>query len=174
MGTYSAKPAGGRVSQVGDRSDKPSSVSLGTMPTDDDHLSGTVVTDGLERRSRTGAGTALHRGKDFAVSSSWSPRKFISCEMSVAFARDVTVRTSRIATDGRYPLPFCDITIACARTFLSHAGACERSSGSVRKNYTTKYDYRETGSMSSVPGTHPCARASPARVSSTKDTASGG
>lgn len=40
---------------------KPNSVA-------DDHLSGSIVTDTLERRSRTRAGTALHSGKDLAVS----------------------------------------------------------------------------------------------------------
>jgi hypothetical protein len=41
----------------------------------------------------TSVGTALHRGKDFAVSPS--------------LKRLVSVRTSRIAPCGRYPLPFC-------------------------------------------------------------------
>ncbi len=48
-----------------DQRGKPSSVV-------DDHLSGRMLTHALERRSRTTAGTALHSGKDLAVSSSSS------------------------------------------------------------------------------------------------------
>lgn len=55
-------------------------------------------------------GTALHPGKDFAVSLCMLPCGIIQLPerswMLSAFARSVTARTSEITFDGRYPLPF--------------------------------------------------------------------
>jgi len=57
------------------------------------------------------AGTALHRSKDLAVALVLLPERLIhadcSARMPFAFACGVSVRTSRLAPDGRYPLPFC-------------------------------------------------------------------
>lgn len=72
------------------------------------------------------AGTALHRSKDLAVAPATLPKRLIppqTCvygRMPCFFklprfrATGVSVRTSRLAPDGRYPLPFCG-TVPLAR-----------------------------------------------------------
>ena len=83
------------------------------LPRPGDHLSGTPLARRLERRSlvRHGddAGTALHRGKDLAVSVSRLPSKLIrfpeEVDGSFLSVGTVSVRTSRLAADGNYPLP---------------------------------------------------------------------
>lgn len=73
----------------------------------------------LKRHFRLAADTALRRGKDFAV--------------SLPLKGFVTVLTSRIAPDGRYPLPFCPVctgpvfglsSIACLAA--DHSGCLAR------------------------------------------------
>lgn len=59
---------------------------------DGDHLSVAPVARRIKRHSPIAQGTALHRGKDLAVSAGLN--------------RVVSVRTSWIAPGGRYPLPF--------------------------------------------------------------------
>lgn len=61
--------------------------------------------------------TALHRGKNFAVSSPCCHEGHPN-RMHRPFGVSVSVRISRLAADGRYPLPF-SIERACVRTFLS-------------------------------------------------------
>jgi hypothetical protein len=80
-----------------DRADKPNSVV-------DDHLSGPDVAIGLERHSTLANGTALHAGKDLFVAfpSRDGP---IPLGNSQPFGVDVSVVTSILADDGRYPLP---------------------------------------------------------------------
>jgi len=71
-----------------------------------DHLSGSFVTSGLERHSPPKWSTALHAGKDLFVA-------FPSCDGHIPrgnsrpFGVDVSVVTSILADDGRYPLPVC-------------------------------------------------------------------
>ena len=51
-------------------------------------------------------GTALHGGKDLFVALP-SFNGILPEGSPFAFAQDVTVVTSILADDGRYPLPFC-------------------------------------------------------------------
>ena len=82
-----------------DRADKPNSVV-------DDHLSGPVITDKLERHSPISQRTALHGDKDLLVAFPSRDGR-IPRGNSRPFGVDVSVGTSRLATCGRYPLPFC-------------------------------------------------------------------
>lgn len=96
-----------------DRHGKPNSVV-------DDHLSGPHITVKLERRSFK-EGTALHRDKNLAVSAGLN--------------RVVSVRISRLAADGRYPLPCCSFLPVFG---LSSLYKCiERSPMPVLLDYTT-------------------------------------
>jgi hypothetical protein len=79
---------------VFDWSDKPNSVV-------DDHLSGTIVAKRLERHFRALPlrqlpDTALHWGKDFAVSSLQSPEELI-CDLSILGAPYLSSGASLLA-----------------------------------------------------------------------------
>ena len=80
-----------------DQADKPNSV-------EDDHLSGPDVTIWLERHSQPKLGTTLHAGKDLFVA-------FSPCDEPIPrgnplpFGVGVSVVTSVLTDDGRYPLP---------------------------------------------------------------------
>ena len=78
-----------------DRADKPGSV-VG------DHLSRSSVALGLKRHSALAGGTALHAGKDLVVAP-LSRDRIIPLGNLIAFAQSVTVGTSVLADDGRYP-----------------------------------------------------------------------
>jgi hypothetical protein len=101
----------GGFSEIVDCTYKPNSVSA---EADDSHLSGIVVTNYLVRLSEHLSeninfqskvlGTALHSGKDLAVSARCHQRDHLR-RGPLAFASGVSARTSMIAHDGRYPLP---------------------------------------------------------------------
>ncbi len=88
------------------------------------HLSGPFVTKWIERHSNLAIGTALHPSKDLAV----SPFHFTTCvdyrkahpvkDAPPFQAKSVSARTSRIAPDGRYPLPCYTLACVSVRTFL--------------------------------------------------------
>lgn len=108
-----------------DQRGKPSSVV-------DDHLSGPAITCKLERRSL--AGTALHRGKDFAVSFRNRFRHTLR-ESTYPFGHGRFC--SHLAPRGGRALPATFLQLpACARTFLSGIHQSDRLRWSVR-SYTT-------------------------------------
>lgn len=61
---------------------------------------------------------ALHTSKDLAVSPSLLPDKLFPQGNPATFVLGVSARTSRVATDGRYPLPCSVPKYGCVRTFL--------------------------------------------------------
>ncbi len=85
----------------------------------DDHLSGTIVTNRLERHFQPKLDTALHRGKDLAVSLSVSPQRFISKRcLSLSLQASLFAPRASLRTGvTRYPAVQCFRT-ACVRTFL--------------------------------------------------------
>lgn len=97
-----------------------------------DHLSGTLVAKRLERHSALASGTALHAGKDLIVAP--PPRDgIIPLGNSQPFGVDVTVGTSVLADDGRYPLPSC---LPGGRRMPGLSSPLlERSSSPVRRQY---------------------------------------
>ncbi len=116
------KPAQERgLSHFVDLAGKPNSVV-------DDHLSGSFVASGLKRHFPPKRDTALHAGKDLFVAlpafdgtlPEGSP---------FAFAQGVSVGTSILADDGRYPLPIFHSPIGerkHVRTFLPYE-TCART-----------------------------------------------
>ena len=108
--------------------DKPNSVPILQLPAagknGDDHLSGTFITERLERHSpyhffaKVIRDTALHGGKDLVV----APPPYggiIPKGNPLPFGFGVTVGTSHLTMDGYYPLPFCTfLRTARVRTFL--------------------------------------------------------
>lgn len=74
----------------------------------DDHLSGSMITHGTQAAPRTlqeEYDTALHSGKDLAVSPSVFRQRFTLEGCHILSESGVTARTSKIAPNGRYPLP---------------------------------------------------------------------
>ena len=88
------------------------------------HLSGVIVANYLERHFHIAMDTALHSSKDLAVSPFHFHafafyRKAHPVGDAPPFqAKSVSDRTSRIASDGRYPLPCYALACASVRTFL--------------------------------------------------------
>lgn len=70
--------------------------------------------------------TALHSSKDFAVSLSVFPQRLTPKGFELISQLNVTVRTSRITPDGRYPLPFTEHHF-CKWYFLPSAKVVLRS-----------------------------------------------
>lgn len=99
------------------------------------------------RRLRDATGTALHRGKDLAVAFCVLPRglirKLTLADPYFVSKERVSVRTSRLAPDGRYPLPFCAaFRPAGVRTFLyglRHSGCLVQ-----RSQYITYLQFLQT------------------------------
>ena len=85
-----------------DQADKPNSVV-------DDHLSGPVIADKLERHSRPKSGTTLHAGKDLVVAFLSRDRR-IPRGNPQPFGLGVSVVTSILTDDGRCPLPISSLT----------------------------------------------------------------
>ncbi len=115
-GHTKAEPALRRVLHVsGYRPDKPNSVP---SKEEDGHLSGTIVTDGLERRSHPKVGTALHRGKDLAVSPLDHSEDALRGEPLSFRNRAFLFAPRALRRTGvtRYPAA---AEAACVRTFLS-------------------------------------------------------
>jgi hypothetical protein len=83
----------------------------------DSHLSWLCITAKLERHFCITADTALRSGKSFAV----APPKFlwelILADVLTFSNQNVSVRISRLAADGRYPLPFYPALILHSRDF---------------------------------------------------------
>ncbi len=68
----------------------------------------------LERRFHLATDSALHRSKDLAVSFLPRGRPIPETGIPILSESDVSVRTSRLAADGDYPLPFCALGRRCS------------------------------------------------------------
>ena len=73
-------------------------------------LSEHYSTSNITRRTVV-LGTALHRGKDLAVSPGTLPYQLLPNGSPLAFASGVSARTSVITHDGGYPLPVCTVVL---------------------------------------------------------------
>ncbi len=87
-----------------DQADKPNSVV-------DDHLSGLAIACRLERHSPPKRSTALHAGKDLFVAFPSRDGRIPRGDPQ-PFGVGVSVVTSILADDGRYPLPIVSPTEA--------------------------------------------------------------
>ena len=102
-------PASRKATQGTDLVDKPNSVSPAEAFGEGGSMAiiylGSRLLGTSSGTSRRWRDTALHTGKDLFVAFS-SRDERIPQGNSFAFAQDVSVVTSILADDGRYPLPF--------------------------------------------------------------------